>query len=122
MGNNFEQIMAQLAAQHEPLPQPTSRDVLKSMPHIKVTSAAGAAAPGPAAAGELPASDGVAPAAKAGEACTICHDDFVDGTEVTQLPGCGHCFHDDCITPWLDQVRLAPLGREFCHEVRCAGC
>ena len=100
MGNNFEQIMAQLAAQHEPLPQPTSRDVLKSMPHVKVTSAAASTASVPAT---VP-SEGVAPVAKAGEACTICHDEFTDGMEVTQLPGCGHCFHGDCITPWLDQV------------------
>ena len=116
MGNNFEQIMAQLAAQHEPLPQPTSRDVLKSMSHIKVTSAASAAAPSTAGPGEHPASDGAAPAAKAGEACTVCHDEFVDGMEVAQLPGCGHCFHDDCITPWLEQVR--PHGRGVCCYVR----
>jgi len=101
MGSNFEQIMAQLAAQHEPLPQPTSRDVLKSMPHVKVTSAAASpAASNPADA----AQDSVAPVAKAGEACTICHDEFTDGMEVTQLPGCGHCFHGDCITQWLEQV------------------
>jgi len=101
MGSNFEHIMAQLAAQHEPLPQPTSRDVLKSMPHVKVTSAAASpAASDPADA----AQDSVAPVAKAGEACTICHDEFTDGMEVTQLPGCGHCFHGDCITQWLEQV------------------
>ena len=42
-----------------------------------------------------------------GEACTICHDCFVSREKVLQLP-CEHCFHEDCITPWLKEV--SPLG------------
>jgi Ring finger domain len=43
-------------------------------------------------------------ACKAGDACTVCHEECEAGTIVVQLP-CSHCFHEDCIMPWLEQVR-----------------
>jgi hypothetical protein len=39
----------------------------------------------------------------------VCHEDFVAGCEVVQLP-CRHCFHEHCLTPWLQQVRGAGGG------------
>lgn len=36
------------------------------------------------------------------DACTICLDDFVIGTDIKVLP-CRHGFHPDCIDPWLAQ-------------------
>lgn len=44
-------------------------------------------------------------ACKAGDACTVCHEECEAGTIVVQLP-CSHCFHEDCIMPWLEQVRV----------------
>lgn len=43
----------------------------------------------------------------AGEPCTVCHEDFVAGHQVLQLPCC-HCFHEACLHPWLREVR-APV-------------
>jgi Ring finger domain len=43
-------------------------------------------------------------ACKAGDACTVCHEECEAGTIVVQLP-CSHCFHEDCIMPWLEQVK-----------------
>jgi len=43
----------------------------------------------------------------AGEPCSVCHDEFVAGAEVMQLP-CRHCFHESCLLPWLSEVRQSP--------------
>lgn len=40
----------------------------------------------------------------AGDPCSVCHDEFVSGCEVLQLP-CRHCFHEHCLAPWLMEVR-----------------
>ncbi|EFJ40020.1 hypothetical protein VOLCADRAFT_100265 [Volvox carteri f. nagariensis] len=45
-----------------------------------------------------------------GELCTVCHDAFEAGGEVVELP-CRHCFHEDCIMPWLQEQNTCPVCR-----------
>ena len=106
MGNNFEQILAQLAAQHEPPPQPTAKHVRDTLPRVTVPAAAAAAATEAEVAASV-AADCLAPAAavKAGDTCAVCHDEYQEGAVLTAVPGCMHCFHGDCIMPWLEEVR-----------------
>ncbi len=54
-------------------------------------------------AGEEPSGQGEWASCLPGEQCTVCHDAFETGGEVVELP-CRHCFHEDCILPWLRQV------------------
>lgn len=103
MGNSFEQILAQLAAQHEPQPQPTAKHVLESLPRVTVPTTAAA----PVAASAAAAEDGASvPTAtvKVGDTCAVCHDEYQAGAVLTAIPGCMHCFHGDCIMPWLEEV------------------
>ncbi|KAJ9513772.1 hypothetical protein QJQ45_015515, partial [Haematococcus lacustris] len=44
------------------------------------------------------------------EACTVCHEAMASGTEVVQLP-CSHCFHEDCVMPWLGEHNTCPVCR-----------
>jgi hypothetical protein len=39
-----------------------------------------------------------------GKECPVCQEEFALGTMCKKLP-CGHCFHSDCILPWLNAVR-----------------
>ncbi|GIL91399.1 hypothetical protein Vretimale_17791 [Volvox reticuliferus] len=57
------------------------------------------------------AGDGFA-SCQPGELCTVCHDAFKPGGEVVELP-CRHCFHEDCIMPWLRQVRVWRVHAKF---------
>lgn len=44
-----------------------------------------------------------------GDICAICHDGFEPVAQVAQLP-CKHCFHRDCVVPWLTKHSpLCPL-------------
>ncbi|KAK2080326.1 hypothetical protein QBZ16_000179 [Prototheca wickerhamii] len=45
-----------------------------------------------------------------GEVCTVCHDAFKPGDEVIELP-CNHCFHEDCLLPWLQSHNTCPVCR-----------
>lgn len=42
--------------------------------------------------------------------CVICYQNFLPGSEITQLP-CKHIFHGDCIVKWLRESHLCPLCR-----------
>ncbi|KAJ7959862.1 RING-H2 finger protein [Quillaja saponaria] len=43
--------------------------------------------------------------------CCICLDDFKDDEKLKILPGCGHCFHCDCVDRWLPNHCSCPLYR-----------
>ena len=108
MGNNFDQILAHLAAQHEPQATPTDQHVRETLPQVKISSASTAAGSAAgAAAAAAPGSDCPPSVAsvKAGDTCAVCHDEFEEGMELSSIPGCLHCFHGACIQPWLEQVR-----------------
>jgi hypothetical protein len=59
----------------------------------------------------------------AGEPCTVCHEDFVAGHQVLQLP-CFHCFHEACLHPWLREVREDACCwlHSAVQRVSCQGC
>jgi len=37
--------------------------------------------------------------------CTICIEEFIRGEKLILLPQCGHFFHPQCITPWLQEKK-----------------
>ena len=48
------------------------------------------------------------------ESCMICLEALdVGGDQVGQLQYCGHVFHRDCITRWLNTSSLCPACRSF---------
>lgn len=47
------------------------------------------------------------------DACSICHDDFIKGYELTRMLPCGHLFHAYCIREWLQRKDSCPVCREF---------
>ena len=48
------------------------------------------------------------------ECCSICQCDYQDGEQEMKLP-CGHAFHPDCLTPWLDANDTCPMCRQPVH-------
>lgn len=42
------------------------------------------------------------------DTCCICIDEYAQGDKIATLP-CGHEFHSDCISPWLQQQCVCPL-------------
>ena len=92
MGGDLEAIMARLAAHSQPSITPTAQSAVDSLPRRAV----------PPAEESAPQPD-VHASCKAGEPCSVCHDEFTAGEEVLQLP-CQHCYHEGCIKPWLTEV------------------
>lgn len=43
--------------------------------------------------------------------CSVCWEDFTEGEEVKLLE-CGHCFHSQCIVPWLELHGTCPVCRK----------
>lgn len=43
--------------------------------------------------------------------CSICLDDYVEGTHVKRTPCCGNFFHEACFKDWLQGHRTCPLCR-----------
>ena len=123
-GDSLDHILTRILDMYQPPMQPTAAAVLSTLPRLRVpeldgpqvstqasiASAEGTGGVASMAAGSEAALDqsrsgeGVRYAAcQPGEPCTVCHDHFSAGAMVIELP-CQHCYHEECITPWLQQV------------------
>lgn len=101
-GMNIDHITTQLMEAHQPAIYATKPDVLAALPRLRVAGRGDAPGQVPEAAEAAAGASGVeAAACSAGDPCTVCHDDIGEGTTVVQLP-CKHCFHEECILPWLE--------------------
>lgn len=106
----LEQILQQLTEHYQPVFQRTARRTLESLPKLRVPTEQQQQQSAASAAAEHEADKHGLAACRAGEACTVCHDEFLAGAEVVQLP-CRHCFHDTCIHPWLEGHNTCPVCR-----------
>lgn len=43
--------------------------------------------------------------------CVICCADFEVSERLSQLPGCGHFFHEGCVMQWLERASNCPICR-----------
>ncbi|KAF2567119.1 hypothetical protein F2Q70_00028838 [Brassica cretica] len=43
--------------------------------------------------------------------CSICLQDASEGEKMRRLTACGHCFHAECIDPWLEERSTCPECR-----------
>ncbi|XP_047165387.1 E3 ubiquitin-protein ligase MBR2-like [Vigna umbellata] len=48
--------------------------------------------------------------------CTICLEDFDNGSEIGKMQLCDHKFHFDCIKQWLMQKNICPVCRRVALE------
>ena len=45
------------------------------------------------------------------ESCSICLVEFDEEGDAIMLPGCKHCFHEECIRNWLENKATCPYCR-----------
>ena len=112
----FDRMLDELAAIYEPPFTPAAQSAVAALPRLVVgPKRSSRSAQGPSAEGGSGAAAPGGPAtaltasACEGEQCSVCHDEYRPGTVVVELP-CGHCYHDDCVLPWLSEVRR---GKRF---------
>lgn len=74
-----------------------SKQVIDSLETVRLPRAGRAAADG--SSGGEPSSP---------EACAVCLEELRAGEVVRKLP-CGHCYHKQCITRWLQQKAVCPV-------------
>lgn len=43
--------------------------------------------------------------------CAVCQQEAEEGEKMRRLTICRHCFHADCIDPWLGEMSTCPLCR-----------
>ncbi|KAJ6834240.1 putative RING-H2 finger protein ATL56 [Iris pallida] len=43
--------------------------------------------------------------------CAVCLEGFREGEGCRSLPGCGHCFHRNCVDRWLVRTPACPICR-----------
>eukprot|EP00877_Chromochloris_zofingiensis_P007338 jgi/Chrzof1/2858/Cz12g01140.t1 len=108
---SWDRIIARLLEAHQPARAPTSQEVINQLPRLPVPPAS----PKSATAADvpldtLPTDNSNHAHCRPGEACTVCHEEFVTGGQVLELP-CQHCFHEDCILPWLQEHNTCPVCR-----------
>ncbi|XP_066531493.1 E3 ubiquitin-protein ligase RNF115 isoform X2 [Hoplias malabaricus] len=86
----FDAVITQLLGQSESAgPPPAEKEMISSLPTVHVSSEQ--------AACHLE--------------CPVCREEFSAGELVRQLP-CLHCFHSDCIVPWLQLHDTCPVCRK----------
>lgn len=39
--------------------------------------------------------------------CSICQEELEVGCAIAEMPGCGHCFHNECVMKWFALVSAA---------------
>ncbi|XP_036423084.1 E3 ubiquitin-protein ligase RNF115 [Colossoma macropomum] len=86
----FDAVITQLLGQSENAgPPPAEKEMISSLPTVHVSSEQ--------AACRLE--------------CPVCREEYSVGESVRQLP-CLHCFHSDCIVPWLQLHDTCPVCRK----------
>lgn len=95
---SMDDIMTRIMDDYQPVSHPTARRVRAGLPRLRVRPA-----------DQKDPDEGEA-AAAAGEPCSICHEAYGAGDEVVELP-CDHCFHPDCVMPWLEAHNTCPVCR-----------
>mmetsp|Transcript_1610 Transcript_1610/g.3708 ORF Transcript_1610/g.3708 Transcript_1610/m.3708 type:complete len:346 (-) Transcript_1610:166-1203(-) len=103
-GDALEQLLDQLVHQHQPALDPATPEVVQALPKLQVAS------PGVLLSSANDEEGKPFAACTAGDHCSVCHSVFCAGETVTQLH-CKHCFHGDCITPWLRSHNSCPVCR-----------
>lgn len=113
MQGSFDQLLNRLGQMYQPPTIPTAQETVDTLPRVKVPQT-------PMSEEELARNTGpdgnpLYGHCRAGEACTVCHDDFQAEGTVLELP-CHHCFHEDCILPWLKEHNTCPVCRHKLPE------
>lgn len=87
--SNFQDVLDYLMQQHEPNgPPPAAKNIVEKLPEIII--------------GKKEVSEKWD--------CAVCKELFEMKETVLQLP-CEHCYHQDCIRPWLSQHNTCPICR-----------
>ncbi|RPB10630.1 hypothetical protein P167DRAFT_250810 [Morchella conica CCBAS932] len=85
----LDRVISGLMEQHQGnAPPPASREVIESLPKIKVDQAM----------------------VKDGADCAVCKEDLVVDEEVANLP-CKHKYHFECVKKWLEAHDTCPICR-----------
>lgn len=100
--DSLQAIMSRLMQAYQPPRQPTSRALVDSLPRLPVRPLD--------ASSEATKSCQHYASCAAGEPCSVCHENFEERLQVLELP-CKHCFHEDCILPWLKEHNTCPVCR-----------
>uniref|UniRef100_A0A8C4MZC0 RING-type E3 ubiquitin transferase n=1 Tax=Eptatretus burgeri TaxID=7764 RepID=A0A8C4MZC0_EPTBU len=87
--NGFDQIITQLLGLDNSGPPPADCEKIDALPTISISKEQ----------------------AEIGLECSVCREDFVEGEKVRQLP-CKHCYHENCIIPWLKMHDTCPVCRK----------
>lgn len=54
--------------------------------------------------------------------CSICQEELEVGNEIAEMPGCGHCFHNECVLKWFNLQSWCPVCRtKIMPDENCCG-
>ncbi|XP_030644430.1 E3 ubiquitin-protein ligase RNF115 [Chanos chanos] len=86
----LDAVITQLLGQLENTgPPPADKEMISSLPTVNVSSEQ----------------------AESRLECPVCREEYAAGESVRKLP-CQHCFHSDCIVPWLQLHDTCPVCRK----------